>query len=115
MRRIIIVLVIVIVSFIIWKLASFKMFDVESVSLSKIPIQGRNFVIDINYISAGATIEDVIQVRRLYENGKFDVVRNIKEYNSFLSADLVGGSLLKLVVSDTGYYKRGPDTIMIKF
>ncbi|RFM32357.1 hypothetical protein [Chitinophaga silvisoli] len=74
MRRIIIVVVIVILSFIIWKLASFKMFDVESVSLSKIPVKGKNYVIEINYVSAGATTEDVIQVRRLYENGEFDVV-----------------------------------------
>ena len=115
MKRFIIIVVIIVMSFCIWKMASFKMFDVEDISLSKIPVKGQGFSIGVNYVSTGATTEDVIQVRKLYNNGKVEVVKNINEYNNFMSSTLVGDSLLRLVLSDTGYYKRGPDTIMIKF
>lgn len=91
------------------------MFDVENTTLSKIPVKGKQFVIGVNYIAPGATAEDVIQVRKMYGNGEVEVIKNFTEYNNFISANLINDSLLSLILSDTGYYNRAPDTLLIKF
>ncbi|SFW82994.1 hypothetical protein [Chitinophaga sancti] len=114
MKKFILITIIVIALVIIWQVGNFTLFPVERINLSRHPVKGKNFSLDVTYVSTGATTDNVIQIRKLYDDGRVEIVKNIEEYNNFLGASLVGDSLLKLVVSDTGYYKRGPDTIMVK-
>ncbi|WP_343673022.1 hypothetical protein [Chitinophaga sp.] len=115
MKKIIVIFLVIIALWGIWKIYSFEMFDVENISLARISVKGKRFVIGVNYIAPGATAEDVIQVRKMYGNGEIDVVKNFTEYNNFIDATLINDSLLKLVLSDTGYYNSRPDTLVIKF
>lgn len=106
---------VVIVAIVTWKLATFEMFEVEEVGLSSYPIKAKGYTLEIKYVTAGATTTDIVQVRKKYANGKIDIVKNIEGYNDLVSSYLTGDSLLHLVVRDTGYYKRPPDTIVVKF
>ncbi|ATL45710.1 hypothetical protein COR50_00225 [Chitinophaga caeni] len=104
----------VIVAVVIWKLATFEIFEVEEIELSSYPIRTRGYILEIRYLAAGATTRDVVQVRKKYANREIDVVKNIEGYNVLVSSYLIGDSLLHLVVKDTGYFKRPPDTIVVK-
>lgn len=114
MRKIILAATIVIILLISWQVATFKLFPVERINLSKHTVKDKSFSIDVSYVSAGATTDDVIQVRKIYEDGRAEILQNMKDYNNFIRASLIGDSLLRLVVSDTGYYERSPDTIVVK-
>lgn len=114
MKQLFVITFIVIVLLISWQVANFKLFSVERTSLCRHKVGGRNFSLDITRVSAGATTDDVIQISKLYDDGSFEVVQNLEDYNNFVGSGLIGDSLLKLVVRDTGSYEGNADTILVK-
>lgn len=65
--------------------------------------------VSVYQVSLGATTEDVIQVR----NGKKNV-QVLRAYNCFINSSLIGDTVLKLVLTDTGYHSHNSiDTINV--
>jgi hypothetical protein len=113
-----IILILVIVGIIViatigYKLANFKIFEIEKKSLLELPIKGADYSVDISFIQAGATTEDVIQLKKVYKSGKEEIIRNFSKYNFLIKSELINDSLILVVVQDTGYYGNKPDTFNI--
>lgn len=90
------------------------MFEVTEISLASHPVKSGDYTVEIKYVAAGATTEDVMQVRRVHNNGKVDIVKNIQGYNDLIYSYLRGDSVLYMMIRDTGYYKGFPDTLVVK-
>ena len=94
--------------------SSCKLYTVDRENLAHIELKERGFSIDVDYVAPGATSEDVLQIRKVYLNGRSEVVKNVSSYNKVLSYQLDGDSLLNLVVSDTESISIRVDTLWLK-
>jgi len=114
-RNIIILIVIGLLAivFIGYKIATFKIFNVEKTSLAKLPVKGKNYVIDISFVQAGATTEDVMQLKKVYSNGKEEIVKNFNKYNCLVKSKLINDTSVQVILSDTCYYANKPDTFNV--
>lgn len=97
-----------------WLVNSFTMFEVQEEILASHPISGKDFKIEIKRVAAGATTSDVIQVRKVHPNGKFEVIKSIDGYSNLVTSNVVNDSLLRFVVKDTGYANNQPDTVEVQ-
>jgi hypothetical protein len=68
--------------------------------------------IGVYYVGLGATSNDVIQVKKLKEDRLLWVS---EKYNFLTSSVLLGDTLLRLVLTDTGYHNHSNkfDTIFV--
>ncbi|WP_343704262.1 hypothetical protein [Chitinophaga sp.] len=107
-------LAIAIILTVTWKLVTFEMFEVTEISLASHPVKSGNYTVEIKYVTAGATTVDVMQVRKVHNDGKVDIVKNIEGYNDLIYSYLTGDSVLYMMIRDTGYDKSFPDTLVVK-
>ena len=68
--------------------------------------------INIYYVGLGATTNDVIQVRKPKQDSPLWVS---EKYNCLTSSELLGDTLLQLVLTDTGYHNHNNrlDTVFV--
>lgn len=71
---------------------------VDRKNLLHIPISGNGAALDVDYVAAGATSEDVLQVTKLSSNGNSEVLKNLKPYDSIVSYHVKGDTVLCLVL-----------------
>lgn len=98
-----------------WLTNSFTMFEVQEETLASYSISGKNFKIEIKRVAAGATTSDVIQIRKIYSEGKFEVLKSIDGYSDLISSNVIADSVLRIIVKDSGYANNSPDTLEVKF
>ncbi len=110
---ILVIIVILAISFIGYKITIFKIFNVEKTSLAKLPVTGKNYVIDISFVQAGATTEDVIQIKKVFSNGKEEIIKNFNKYNCLVKSKLINDTSVQVIMADTCYYANKPDTFNV--
>jgi hypothetical protein len=99
------------IAFIGYKMATFEIFDVEKTSLAKLPVSGKDYVIDISFVQAGATTEDVIQIKKVFSNGKEEIIKNFSKYNCLVKSKLIKDTIVQVILVNTYYYANEPDTL----
>ena len=102
-----------IIAVIIYKGLSFKLFDTEITSLAKIPFDYRGCVIEISLVETGATTEDVIQIRKVSDNGKVQPIKTFERYNHLIDCKKLNDTTVMLILKDTSYYANQADTFKI--
>lgn len=110
---ILIIAVTIVVAYIIFRIASFSLFEVKQTSLAKLSLRNKTFTVDINFVQSGATNEDIIQIKKVYNNGKEEIIKNFKNYNNLVSCSGLNDSTIQVVLNDTDYYKNKADTFKI--
>lgn len=116
-RKTIIVLIVIVLLAIVYasyKLFNFNLFNVEKTSLAKLPIEGQDFIIDISFVQAGATTEDVIQIKKVFDNGKEEIIRNFENYNYLVGYNKLNETAIQLILNDTSYFENKSDTFRIE-
>jgi hypothetical protein len=93
---------------------SCQLYTIDRETLAHIELTKKGFSVDVDYVATGATSEDVIQIRKVYSNGKSEVVKNVSSYNKLLNYHLDGDSLLSVVLSDTENISVRGDTLRVK-
>ncbi len=116
MRRKIVIsivgIILAIVVFVIYKVSTFSLFDVEIKEVVKINVPNKNFKIAIYYLPSNATSQDYIQVRKI-ENGVESVIESFERYDYLVETEFKGDSLLSLVLKDTSLNANRQDTFSI--
>lgn len=105
-------IVIVFVAFVVYKISTFSLFDIEVKEVSMIDVPNKNFKIGVFYLPSNATSQDYIQVRKI-ENGVENVIGNFERYDFVVKSELIGDSLLSLVLKDTSMNAVKQDTFLI--
>jgi hypothetical protein len=87
-------------------------FEKDERILSK-HIRNNGEVIQVDYVSLGATTNDVMQVRKSHNSTPIWVS---EKYDYLESSTLLNDTLLQLVLGDTGYLGKNKqlDTILVK-
>jgi len=106
-------IVLIIVAFTIYKMATFSLFDVEVNEVTRINVPNRNFELAIYYLPSNATSQDYIQVRKI-ENGVENVIESFERYDNVVKSELEGDSLLCLILKDKSINAVKQDTFLIK-
>jgi hypothetical protein len=99
---------------VVWLRDQFVMFEVQEDTLFSYPMPGKGFKIEGTRVATGATTSDVIQIRKVYKDGSYDVVENIDNYDSLIASNVIENNRLRLIVKDFGYANNDPDTVEIK-
>ncbi len=101
--------------FLIYKIATFSLFDVEIEELSEIKVPNKNYTVKIYYLPPNATSQSFIQVRKIDE-GIESVLANYENYDSLVKAQLVGDSLLMLELfrKGTGILKNKKTSVRLE-
>lgn len=88
---------------------------VERRTVLHIPIKEKGVVINVDYVAAGATSKDVMQITR-FSDGKSQVLKNLEVYDTILSYNLRNDTTLSLILCDTAFMSRQEklDTINVK-
>jgi hypothetical protein len=107
------VIAILIIAVIVYKWHTFKLFDVEITSLAKIPFDNKGCVIDISLVETGATTEDVIQIRKVSDNGEVQPIKSFERYNHLIDCKKINDTTILLILKDTSYYANQADTFKI--
>lgn len=105
-------IVLVFVAFIIYKISTFSLFDIEIKEVSIIDVPNQDFKVGVFYLPSNTTSQDYIQVRKI-ENGVGNVIENFERYDFVLELELTGDSLLMLVLKDTSLNTVKPDTFLV--
>ena len=56
----------------------------SSETLGSYSVNNPNFYVNISKVNGGATSSDVVQVRRVYKDSTYEIVKNIKDGDSIL-------------------------------
>lgn len=99
--------------FISVKILGFKLFDVEKKSLGKIVVNDE-IILDINIVETGTTTNNVIQIKKIYSNGSWEILGSFENYNYLENYHRLSDSTIQLVMNDTSYHKNKPDTVILK-
>ena len=103
----------VFIVFVVYKILTFSIFDVEIKEISMVDVPNKNFKIGIYYLPSNATSQDYIQVRKI-ENDVEHVIENFEKYNFVVKSDLMGDSVLSLILKDSIMNVVKQDTFFIK-
>lgn len=112
---IITVVVVTAISTLLFLLGNFKMFEVTEDTLASHPVPGKDFTIAINRVAAGATTADVIHVKKVYSDGKSEVLKVMEDNGDPASSELIADSVLRIIVIDAGHERSKRDTIEVAF
>ena len=77
--------------------AGCKYINVERRNLARIPVLKEEYTIEVDYVAADDPANDLLQIRKKYENGKIAIVKNYKWYDAAVRAARVNDSTLRLV------------------
>lgn len=105
-------IVMIFVAFVIYKISTFSLFDIEIKEVSIIDVPNQDFKVGVFYLPSNATSQDFIQVRKI-QNDVGNVIGNFERYDFVVESELTGDSLLRIVLKDTSLNTVKPDTFLI--
>ncbi len=100
------------VAFVIYKMLTFSLFDVEVKRLVEFDVPEQDYKLRVYHVPSNATSLDYIQVRK-FENNIEDVLENYERYDSLVSY-LLSDTSLELRVINTVQMKPRTDTLILK-
>jgi hypothetical protein len=90
---------------------NFKLFDEEPTEITQFKFKTSTF--GIYHIPSNATLQEYIQVRKIFSKRNFEVLNSFERYQVLISYKLIKDSL-QLILSDTASYRPRQDTLKIK-
>ncbi|WP_159728068.1 hypothetical protein [Sphingobacterium sp. 18053] len=105
-------IVFVAIVFVIYKMSTFSLFDIEVNRLAEFDVPEQNYKLRIYHVPSNATLLDYIQVRK-FKNNKEDVLQNYGRYDSLVSY-LLSDTSLELRLINTVQMKSRTDTLILK-
>ena len=100
-----------VVIYIIYKVVTFKLFDVEITKVQEIDVPNKSYKLGLFYLPSNATSQSYIQVKQL-DNAEGVILKNYERYN-FIKDYKVYNDTLRLILCDT-IFNRPADTILLK-
>jgi len=114
-RYIIIGAVLAVLSFFIYKLATFKIFDNELIFIEKVPVKESNYSVVLYKYPSSATVQGAIQVQLMQnETGDRKLYQNYDTYNNLAFANIIDGKILEIGLQNSIRDSLQIDTIKIK-
>lgn len=108
------IIVISIVSYFIYLIATLSLFDENSLQLiNELEVPNKEYTLRLYYIPSNATSQSYIQVRKVILNEE-EVIENYERYNFINGYEFTNDSIFQLVLSDTLFIDRKIDTIQLK-
>lgn len=107
------VVILVFIGYIIYQATNFSLFEVKIKKITEISVPNKAYKIALYYVPGNATAQNVIQVKQILNNKK-RIIENYENYNFVNNYQVLNNNFLKLVLSDTLFPERHPDTILLK-
>jgi hypothetical protein len=105
------IIILVLIAFVGYKLATFSIFDTEFKELKTIKIPNSNSKLIIYHLPSNASSQDFIQIRKI-ENQVETVIENFENYDLVNDVTFKNDSILKIIIGKTTVNKT--DTIELK-
>lgn len=106
-------LLIIFLVVIIYFVFFFEMFPVHKEELAKIVIPNKNYSIVAYYVDSGASSNWTVQINKVYDSGKFDILKNIEGYKEVKDLQLLCNNKIKVIVGTKSKFSTKCDTIII--
>lgn len=89
---------------------------VDRIKWLEIPVKEKGIIISVDYVAPGATSADVVQVGKRVPYGQMEVLKNMNPYDTLLSYEMIGDTVLQLVLCDTPYrsFSGRIDTVLVR-
>ncbi len=105
--------IILAVTFLIYKVSTFSIFDDEIKLVKEIKIPSKNYIINVYYIPSNASSQAYIQIRKK-TNGIEEVLESFERYNYFNYYKFLSRDSLGLFISDTSFVNSEINEVKIK-
>lgn len=93
-------IIVLVIIFGVFKIATFKLFDSDISLLERINVPNKKYSIEIYYIPSDATIQSNIQIRKL-QSGVVEVLERYERYNHLDEYKIIEDDTLSITISDT--------------
>lgn len=107
-------LIMIVLGFFLYMLFIFEMFPVNKEHLITLAIPERNYKISAFYVDAGAASGNTIQLQKIYDSGKFEIVKNISGYTDVKTIERVSEKTLKVVLGFKAESSTRRDTVLVE-
>ena len=104
-------IVLVTAAFVIYKMATFSLFESEVKRLVEFDVPQQDYKLRVYHVPSNATMLDYIQVRK-FKNNKEDILENYERYDSLVSY-LLSDTSLELRIINTVQMKPRIDTLIL--
>ena len=107
-------ILVILIGLVLYFLFFFRISEVNESFITSLDIPHKNYKISAYYMSGGATLGNIIQLRKEYNSSKYDIIGNIRGYVELKNIELISDEELKVIAGFKGKFAKKPDTLYIK-